>query len=133
VYPELGDFCDVAAVVVGTRPDLVARYPTIGLADSALAAPRAGFGDHEVYASLAEKASVLLEHMVRNHPLPDGNKRVAFLLTAWFLECNGFPFRGPSPDVDVAMVEQIAAGTSSTEEILRWLERRVDWSMENRP
>ena len=49
------------------------------LADSALAAPQAGFGGVEAYPDFATKAAVLCWHLVKNHPLPDGNKRCAFL------------------------------------------------------
>lgn len=48
-YPEFGDFCDVAADILGTTPEQIARLPNAGLGESALAAPRAGFGDVEVY------------------------------------------------------------------------------------
>lgn len=79
-YPEFGDFCDVAADVLGTTPEHIARFPNVGLAESALAAPRAGFGDVEVYPTILEKAAILLERLARNHPLPDGNKRTAFFV-----------------------------------------------------
>jgi hypothetical protein len=45
VYPEFGDFCDVPADILSTTPEQIARLPNAGLAESALAAPRAGFGD----------------------------------------------------------------------------------------
>jgi prophage maintenance system killer protein len=32
---------------------------------------------------------VLLERLARNHPLPDGNKRTAFIVAGLFLEANG--------------------------------------------
>ena len=67
-YPELGDFCEVAAQILGTTPEQIARLPNIGLAESALAAPRAGFGDVDVYPTLHEKAAILLER--RNPPKP---------------------------------------------------------------
>jgi hypothetical protein len=60
--------------------------PRIALADSALAAPRAGFGDQDAYPDLIEKAAVLVEHLARSHPLPDGNKRAAFLSVWLFME-----------------------------------------------
>lgn len=125
-YPEFGDFCDVAADVLGTTPEQVVRFPNIGLAESALAAPRAGFGDVEVYPTILEKAAILLERLARNHPLPDGNKRTAFFVTGLFLEANGSPLRGAQPDVDVPMVERIAAGDVEHPEILAWLSTRVD-------
>lgn len=124
-YPEFGDFCDVAAEILGITPEQVARLPNVGLADSALAAPRAGFGDMEIYPTIPEKAVILLERLARNHPLPDGNKRTAFVLTGIFLEVNGLPLRDALPDVDVPMVERIAAGQANHEEILAWLSERI--------
>jgi death on curing protein len=86
IYPEFGDFCDIAAEIVGTTPEQIARLPNVGLAESALGAPRAGYGDTDLYPTLLEKAAILVERLTRNHPLPNGNKRAAFLLTARFLE-----------------------------------------------
>ena len=124
-YPEFGDFCDIAAEILGTTPEHISRLPNVGLAQSALAAPRAGFGDTDLYPTLLEKAAILLERLARNHPLPDGNKRTAFLTTARFLEVNDSALHGTLPDVDVAMVERIAAGEVKQEEILAWLSERV--------
>jgi hypothetical protein len=47
-YPEFGDFCDIAAEILGTTPEQIARLPNVGLAESALAAPPAGFGDTDL-------------------------------------------------------------------------------------
>ena len=125
IHPEFGDFCDIAAEILGTTPEQIARLPNVGLAESALAAPSAGFGNTDLYPTLREKAAILLERLARNHPLPDGNKRTAFLMTARFLEVNGSPLHGTLPDVDVSMVERIAAGELNHEEILLWLSGRI--------
>lgn len=124
-YLELGDYCEIAAELLGTTPEQVARLPRIALAESALATPQAGFGDQDAYPTLVEKAAVLVEHLARNHPLPDGNKRAAFLAAWLFLEANGQPFAGEDADTDVPMVEQIAAGEATPNEIIRWLESRI--------
>ncbi|HEX3693669.1 MAG TPA: Fic family protein [Solirubrobacteraceae bacterium] len=124
-YPEFGDFCDTAADVLGVSPEQIERFPNVGLASSALAAPQAGFGDTDVYPSLLGKAAILLERLARNHPLPDGNKRTAFLLTADFLKANGRPLIGGEPELDVAVVERIAAGQLEHPEIVAWLTDRV--------
>jgi death-on-curing protein len=124
-YPECGDFCDVAASVLGIAPEQVARLPNVGLAESALAAPRAGFGDLERYPTLLEKAAVLLEWLARNHPLPDGNKRTAFIVMGLFLEANGRRFTNADADVDVPLVERVAAGDAGHAEIINWLETRT--------
>jgi death-on-curing protein len=125
IYPEFGDFCDVAADVLGTTAEQIARLPNVALAESALAAPRAGFGGVEVYVTVLEKAAILLERLARNHPLPDGNKRTAFFLTGLFLEANGMPLKEALPDVDVPMVELIAGGQAAPDAILSWLSRRT--------
>jgi death-on-curing protein len=125
IYLELGDYCEIAAELLDTTPEQVGRLPRITLADSALAAPQAGFGDQDAYPSLLEKAAVLVEHLARNHPLPDGNKRAAFLSVWLFLEANGQPFAGEDADVDVPMVEKIAAGEATPNEIMGWLEGRI--------
>jgi death on curing protein len=125
IYAEFGDFCDVAAGILGTTPAQIARLPNVGLAESALAAPRAGFGDVEVYPTILEKAAILMVRLARNHPLPDGNKRTAFFLMGLFLEANGSPLRGALPDVDAPMVERIAAGRADHAEVLVWLSGRT--------
>ena len=124
-YVTFGDYCRIAAEVLGTTPEQVARLPRITLADSALASPRAGFGDQDAYPTVIEKAAVLVEHLARNHPLPDGNKRCAFLALERFMAANGKPIGGADPDVDVPMVEKIAAGEATPNEIIRWLESRT--------
>ena len=125
LYLELGDFCEIAAELLGITPEQVARLPRVALADSALAAPQAGFGGQDAYPTLIEKAAVLVEHLARNHPLPDGNKRAAFLSVWLFLEANGQPFDGEDPETDVPMVERIAAGEATPNEIAGWLEKRT--------
>jgi len=124
-YLEFGDYCRIAAEILGLEPEQVAGLPNIGLADSALAAPRAGFGDYEAYPTLIEKAAVLVERLARNHPLPDGNKRSAFLAMERFLAVNGRPLLDAEPDVDVPMVERIAAGDAAPADVAQWLEART--------
>ena len=125
VYLELGDYCEIAADLLGTSPEQIARLPRTALADSALATPSAGFGDQDAYPTLIEKAAVLVEHLVRNHPLPDGNKRAAFLSVWLFMESNDRPFHGENADIDVPMVERIAAGEATPNGIIAWLEQRT--------
>ncbi len=126
VYLELGDYCEVAAAILATSAEQIARLPRIALADSALATPRAGIGEEAAYPTLIEKGAVLVEHLARNHPLPDGNKRAAFVSVWLFMELNDRPFSGEVPDIDVPMVERIAAGVATLPEIEAWLEDRAE-------
>ena len=62
-----------------------------GLLEAALARPRATvFGD-DAYPDLHEKAAALLQSLVGNHPLVDGNKRLGFACATVFLAINGSP------------------------------------------
>lgn len=124
-YLEFGDYCRIAGEVLGLDPEQIAELPNIGLADSALATPRAGFGDYEAHPNLIEKAAVLVERLARNHPLPDGNKRAAFLSLDRFLAANGCPLLEADPNADVPMMERIAAGDATPSEVEEWLEVRT--------
>lgn len=93
--PELGDFVAAAAEVLGASEAQIERLPQLALAESALAAPFAGFGNEDAYPGLELKAAVLLERLVRNHPLPDGNKRTALAMTIDFLDQNARPWGEP--------------------------------------
>jgi prophage maintenance system killer protein len=52
-------------------------------------------------------------------------KRTAFFLTGLFLEVNSSPLHSAEPDVDVPMVERVAAGQVGRQEIIRWLSERT--------
>ncbi|MBB5643361.1 type II toxin-antitoxin system death-on-curing family toxin [Cryobacterium roopkundense] len=61
-----------------------------GLLASALARPSASMFGTDAYATLDRKVAALLESLVRNHPLIDGNKRTGWTLMVLFLWINGF-------------------------------------------
>jgi len=123
--PSLEDYADLAAYLLDTDRATVLRLPRITLAESALHAPFASFGGVVAYPTLVEQAAVLLQHLAKNHPLPDANKRAAFLLTARFLDANGSTWGPPDADVDASMVEQIAAGQVEHDDVLVWVRRRT--------
>lgn len=62
----------------------------VGLVASALARPATTIGGVDAYPGIDEKAAALLESLIRNHALLDGNKRFAWTLTALFLWINGY-------------------------------------------
>ena len=55
VYLELADYLLIAEAVLGVPAELIADFNRIGLADSALAAPQAGFGGVEAYPDFETK------------------------------------------------------------------------------
>ena len=62
----------------------------IGLLDSASARPRSSAFGEDAYPSVALKAAALLQSLVKNHALVDGNERLAWLATTVFLDVNGY-------------------------------------------
>ncbi|MBJ7519374.1 MAG: Fic family protein [Solirubrobacteraceae bacterium] len=67
---------------------------------------------------------MLVTHLARNHPLPDGNKRAAFLLMARFLDANGRTWQAEDVDADAGTVERIASGEADHDEVVAWIRSR---------
>jgi death-on-curing protein len=59
--------------------------------------------------------------IAKNHPFIDGNKRVAFVAMATFLELNGYSLDTPEMEV-VIMMERLAMGLESQDSVAAWLE-----------
>ena len=65
----------------------------IGLLQSALAMPSAGFGERYLHTDLFEMAAAYLFHIVQNHPFVDGNKRTGAVVALVFMALNGIEFK----------------------------------------
>ena len=87
----------------------------VGLLDSALHRPTATLWGRDAYATIDEKAAALLDSLVRNHPLVDGNKRLGWLATLVFLDINGHWIEAPDDDA-YQLVMAVAAGELSLKE-----------------
>lgn len=61
----------------------------VGLLDAAVIRPRSSAFGEDAYPTLQLKAAALLDSIVSNHALVDGNKRLGWLATAVFLDING--------------------------------------------
>ncbi|MET0821117.1 MAG: type II toxin-antitoxin system death-on-curing family toxin [Aeromicrobium sp.] len=87
----------------------------VGLLDSAAQRPRTTvFGD-DAYPTIDEKAAVLLESIVRNHPLIDGNKRLGWLSVFAFYGLNGISLDAPE-DPAYDLVIAVSTGAMSYQE-----------------
>jgi len=126
-YLELGDFLLIAEAVLGIRASVLAQLDRIGLAQSALAAPAASFAGQEAYPEFETKAAVLCWHLVKNHPLPDGNKRCAFLATIEFVERNGRTWTRAAGDPDETdeMIRAAAASNIDQASFRDWIAARI--------
>jgi death-on-curing protein len=125
-YLELADYLLIAERILGLPAETIANFDRIGLADSALAAPQAGFGGVEAYPEFETKAAVLCWHLVKNHPLPDGNKRCAFLATVEFVERNGrtWVVAPGDPDETDEVIRAVASGELSQADFRDWIAAR---------
>jgi death on curing protein len=97
-YLDLDDFVETAAELLALPDETVVKMARLDLAESALHAPQAGWGDIEFYPDFAMKAAVLLVRLTKNHVLPDGNKRTALTCMVRFCLRNGYEYVPPAGD-----------------------------------
>ena len=117
----IADFLLIAEAVLEIDAERLKYATDLGAAESALAAPFAGFGETEFYPDTATKAAILCSRIVRNHPLPDGNKRVAYLAMREFLARNDIEWERPGVDETVDVIEQLAAREITEEDFADWV------------
>ena len=84
-YLDLADLITLAARLLGDPPPI----RDVGLLSSAAARPQTSAFGEDAYPDLWTKAAALFQSILKNHALVDGNKRLAWLATATFLELNG--------------------------------------------
>lgn len=121
-YLDLADFLVIAEEITGLEIRTLTKVTRLSLADSALHAPAAGFGDVDLYPEFVDKAAVLLVRLAMNHPLPDGNKRAAWVSMRMFVAINGWSW-DPQPAIDDAerTVLAIASGELDEAGTAEWL------------
>jgi death-on-curing protein len=91
-----------------------------GLLESAVAAPQATFGGVSVYDCVEDIAAAYLFHLCRNHPVFDGNKRVALGSCLVFLRLNGLESTPDGPAWE-ALTLDVAASRIDRDETTRRL------------
>lgn len=92
---------------------------------SALGRPQASFDGRDLYEDLFLKAAALLDSLIRKHPFVDGNKRVAIVSTALFLQKNGYSLSVDNEEL-VQFALDCAQSKNSLKEITTWLERNTE-------
>lgn len=122
---DLADFLVIAELVLDVPAEQLQRTGRIDLAESALAAPHAHFEDVVFYPEPVERAAILCSRIVRNHPLPDGNKRVGLLCMIELLHRDGFALDTTDQQTVGDVVEGLAAGTVSEPDFTRWVAAHV--------
>ena len=92
----------------------------LGLLQSALGRPQTGY-----YETLSLQAAALLQSLAQNDSFIDGNKRVAFAMTAIFLRMNGYRLIVESDNGEKFMIERLLQAKADLKEITKWLERHM--------
>lgn len=124
-YLSLAETLTIAEAVTGLDVVTLTKTSRLELLDSALHAPQAGFGEEDFYPEIEQKAAVLAVRIARNHPLPDGNKRLAWQSLTIFLALNGYDL-ATSPDDAVACMLGVAAGEVDEEAAETWIRERIE-------
>lgn len=95
----------------------------LGLLESALARPKAGFGQTEFFPDLMRKTAVLLDSLVRNHPFIDGNKRAGIAVATLFLRLNGYQLTASNEELETFTLN-VTTQKPELEDIAEWFSRR---------
>lgn len=96
----------------------IAGVRDTNLLGSALARPQQLFTYGK--PSMADMAAAYASGIVKNHPFLDGNKRTGFMLSAGFLERNGFEFCATEADAALRTLA-LAAGEMTEAAYSAWL------------
>jgi death-on-curing protein len=112
-FLDLDDLLALAERLLGSA----APVRDVGLLGSAVARPQTSAFGEDAYPDVWTKAAALLQSIVKDHPLVDGNKRLGWLATAVFLELNGVEATAVGNDEVYELVVMIAAGHHEVDEI----------------
>lgn len=99
---------DLAELACGEQTRVAVR--DLGLLSSAVHRPQSRMFGVEAYTDLFEKAAGLLQSLAVNHPLVDGNKRMAWMGTVVFLDFNGTEMLDVDQDEAYKLVIEVSAG-----------------------
>jgi death on curing protein len=124
-YLSLAETLLIAEAVTGLDVSKLVWVCQLDLLDSALHAPQAGVGDEDFYPGFVEKAAVLVVRIVRNHALPDGNKRLGWQALTMFCALNDRELHVATDDA-VTTARAIAAGELDEVAVAAWLADRLD-------
>lgn len=118
-YLTIDDLLEIAAGILG-RVDV----RDAGLLASAAARPAGTVFGAEAYPRFHEKVASLLHSLARNHPLVDGNERLAWSAARVFCLMNGRDLQIGVDDGE-AMMLAVAAGSLDVPDLANLLERHL--------
>jgi death-on-curing protein len=121
-FLDLDDVIGLAQRLLGDPPPI----RDVGLLGSAIARPQTTVGGDDAYPTIWLKAAALLQSIVDNRSLIDGNKRLGWLATAVFLEINNASVAAATNDDVHDLVMAAAATEPPVERIAERLEQLAE-------
>ncbi len=121
-YLDLDDLIELASGLLGDPPPI----RDVGLLGSAAARPQTSAFGEDAYPDIWTKAAALLQSILKNHALVDGNKRLGWLATATFLEINGTPVTHIDNDAVYDFVIDVTVSHQDVGEIAGGLRRLAE-------
>jgi death on curing protein len=125
---SLDELVTINALVLEANRQSVGAAVKVGLLDSALQAPFAGFDTLDFYPQDWQKLGVLCSRIVLNHPFVDGNKRTALIAMLTLASLNNIDLQLPVSEETDAMILSLAARTTSEDDFCDWLRQFVEYS-----
>lgn len=119
LYPILSEVLELHRVLI-ERFGGSHGVRDLGLLESALMRPQTGY-----YSSLSLEAAALLQSLCQNHAFVDGNKRVAFAVTAIFLRMNNYRLKVDADNGESFLIKNVIGKKAPIEEIASWLEKHM--------
>lgn len=110
---------DLLEIASGILPEVLIRDR--GLLASAADRPRTTVFGEDAYPTFPLQVAALIHSLARNHPLVDGNKRLAWSAARVFCLLNGQDLTYESVDAAESFVLDIAAGRIDVPEIAEWI------------
>ncbi|MFM9002138.1 MAG: type II toxin-antitoxin system death-on-curing family toxin [Acidimicrobiaceae bacterium] len=120
-YLTLEDVLSLAVIAVNGEP----LVRDLGLLGSAIARPRTTLSGEDIYPDLISKAAAMLQSLINNHALVDGNKRLAWLSVAVFLQINEVSVLNIASRDVVKFVNWVGSTNPDIEQITARLKRLV--------
>ncbi|MEV7340769.1 type II toxin-antitoxin system death-on-curing family toxin [Streptomyces sp. NPDC093544] len=108
-YLTVLEVLDLAELACGEQTQVAVR--DLGLLSSAVHRPQSQMFGVEAYTDLFAKVAALLQSLAVNHPLVDGNKRMAWMSTVVFLDFNGTEMIDVDQEEAYKLVIEVAAGS----------------------
>lgn len=122
IYLEVEDLLQIAERAIGAPPELRDR----GLLASAAGRPGTTAFGEDAYPTIESKAAALLHSLAANHPLVDGNKRLALAGVLVFLRINGRRLTMSQQEAYKLVVTVASGGLDDVESIASQLANRIE-------